>query len=292
MKQDYYRQRNQQLVFLGHFLQRGFNAVSKILDTGRFHASNFDITEVKLPIPNLPPTFDGYRIALISDIHMGTWMNPTRLRGVVALVNETQPDLIVNTGDFVSYTEPGALPASIPILAELSAPDGVLAVMGNHDHWVNPRWVQSLVSDTGADVLVNRTVTIQRGADAVCVAGVDCPGAGQDDLTAVMAQIPAEAPAILLAHEPDYAEIAAETGFFAAQFSGHTHGGQIVKGDGRAPILPRMGKKFVSGAYRVNGMFLYVNRGVGTSAFRLRWNCPPEITVFTLRCKNDYAASA
>ncbi len=113
-------------------------------------------------------------------------------------------------------------------------------------------------------------------------AGVDDYLEDQDRLDLVLEQLPLPGAAILLAHEPDFADISAATGRFDLQISGHTHGGQI-----RFPMIgpiyiPTGGKKYPLGRYQINGMVQYTNRGIGTSAMQFRYNCPPEITVFTL----------
>ena len=103
-----------------------------------------------------------------------------------------------------------------------------------------------------------------------------------DEFDKVMRTLPADGAAILLVHEPDFADLSAATGRFDLQLSGHTHGGQIVLPLVGPPILPSMGRKYPSGEYRVNDMLLYTNRGIGVTTVNARFNCRPEITVFNL----------
>jgi predicted MPP superfamily phosphohydrolase len=98
----------------------------------------------------------------------------------------------------------------------------------------------------------------------------------------VIDQLSENGAAILLVHEPDFADVSAATGKFDLQVSGHTHGGQIVLPFYGPPILPLSGRKYPSGLYRVGNMFQYTNRGVGVDRMPIRWNCPAEITLFTL----------
>jgi predicted MPP superfamily phosphohydrolase len=105
----------------------------------------------------------------------------------------------------------------------------------------------------------------------------------QDRLDVVLAKLPDSGPAILLAHEPDYADTSAETGRFGLQLSGHSHGGQIVVPFFGPVLTPYLGVKYYSGLYKVRDMWQYTNRGVGVIGFGVRFNCRPEITVFTLR---------
>ncbi len=106
--------------------------------------------------------------------------------------------------------------------------------------------------------------------------------ARKDRLDLVLEKLPEDSPAILLAHEPDFAEKSARTGRFALQISGHTHGGQVRLPWIGAPILPRNGHKYPSGFYRVGEMIQYTNRGIGLGGKALRYHCRPEITVFVL----------
>jgi len=99
----------------------------------------------------------------------------------------------------------------------------------------------------------------------------------------VLALLPDEGCAILLAHEPDYADISAPTGRFDLQLSGHSHGGQVILPFIGPPILPSYSHKYPVGQYQVGSMIQYTNRGLGTVAPMVRFNCRPEITVFTLR---------
>jgi hypothetical protein len=105
---------------------------------------------------------------------------------------------------------------------------------------------------------------------------------GNDRLDRVLSKLPPDGCAILLAHEPDFADYSAATGRFDLQISGHSHGGQIVFPVIGAIFLPNFAKKYTSGRYNVNGMAQYTNRGLGTAEIQVRLNCPPEITIFTL----------
>jgi predicted MPP superfamily phosphohydrolase len=130
--------------------------------------------------------------------------------------------------------------------------------------------------------LQNDVVSLQRGTAVLHLAGVDDIMVAANDLDAVLAKLPPDGPAILLAHEPDFADQSAATGRFALQLSGHSHGGQIVLPK-IGPLRGPMFKKYPNGRYQVGSMVQYTNRGVGTHTIRLRVNCRPEITVITLR---------
>lgn len=241
------------------------------------------ITRVTMPMPRLGPSFDGYRIVQISDIHMGGWMNRERLHDVVTQVNAQRPDLIVITGDFVTRRVPYQVEDFLTVLPELSAPDSVVAVPGNHDHSAGIGPVQRMMADCGILDLSNTVRTLVRGADQLHVAGVDDVTSRKARLDEVLIKLPQEGAALLLCHVPDFADVSAATGRFDLQLSGHTHGGQI-----RLPVLgaligPKHGRRYVAGFGLVDEMALYVNRGVGMVSLPVRLNCPPEISVFTLR---------
>lgn len=242
------------------------------------------VTEIDIPIKNLPDTFEGYRIIQISDIHAGTWMNRERLMTVVDRVNEQNPDLIAITGDFITLGKVSWV-ADILMnpLSQLRAPDGVVAVLGNHDHWTNPHALREVLQASNVQELANDCIVLERGIGKLAIGGVDDVWEKQADLDRVIERLPNDnTPAILLAHEPDFADETARTGRFALQLSGHSHGGQIRLPFFGALILPDLGKKYPIGQYQVRDMIQYTNRGVGMIPPAVRLGCPPEITVLTL----------
>jgi predicted MPP superfamily phosphohydrolase len=125
--------------------------------------------------------------------------------------------------------------------------------------------------------------TLERGGSLLHIAGVDDVWERQDRLDLVLDRLPAEGGAILLAHEPDFADTSAATGRFDLQISGHSHGGQVIAPFAGPLRLPHLGRKYPLGLYRVGDMLQYTNRGVGMVYPYVRFNCRPEITLFTLR---------
>jgi len=243
----------------------------------------FEITQVQATLPRLAEEFDGYRLVHISDLHTGTWLNQARLDEAVSLVNQQRPNMIAITGDFVSHRPDHSRAYLADSLKSLQSGDGTVAVLGNHDHWVNPSIVRQTLQAAGIIELNNRVRTIERGNAKLHLAGIDDAMEEMDRIGEVIRRLPAQGAAILLAHEPDFAEVSVRSGRFDLQLSGHTHGGQIILPLIGPPYLPRMGRKYPSGLYQKNGMLIYTNRGLGTTALRLRWNAPAEITVITLR---------
>jgi len=252
------------------------------ISNGIFEPNDVEVNHIKLYLPRLDRLFYGYRIVQISDIHIGTWINYKRLTGIIDIVNQHQPDLIVLTGDFVTFEPLRFADELTSCLSKLAPHDAALAVLGNHDHWTDADVVREVLKDSNILDLSNKFFTINRGDEKLHIAGVDVSIEELDRLDLVLDQLPPDGAAILLAHEPDFADQSALTGRFDLQLSGHSHGGQINLPVIGIPILPPKGRKYPSGLYQINGMSLYTNRGVGTAVMQLRWNCPPEITVFTL----------
>ena len=151
-------------------------------------------------------------MAQISDIHMGDWMNAERLSDVVRAVNAQSPDLIAITGDFVTQDAGSHARDLIKGLSQLKARDGVVAVLGNHDYWSDPQVVRDVLVASGVRELENSVQTLQRGAAKLHIAGVDDIWEGRDRLDLVRAALPADGAAILLAHEPDFADESAAAG--------------------------------------------------------------------------------
>jgi predicted MPP superfamily phosphohydrolase len=167
-------------------------------------------------------------------------------------------------------------------LASLNAKYGIFAVLGNHDLWTDAVVVRAGLEREGVPVLVNQGVTLSVGRDNIYLAGLDDAWSGQPDLSAALDGSATDIPVILLAHEPDVADISALDGRVSLQLSGHSHGGQVRLPGVGAPILPYLGQKYEQGVYRVNNMWVYTNRGLGVIPPPVRLNCPPEITEITL----------
>jgi predicted MPP superfamily phosphohydrolase len=242
-----------------------------------------DVQPVTLTLPRLAPAFDGYRVVQFSDIHMSSWMTRARLADVLGVVNAQGADLIALTGDFVSDLSDAIAQDLIAVLRTLRAPDGTVAVLGNHDHWTDADVIHQVIRESGLVDLTNTVHTLDRGSLLLHLAGVDDIWERHNRLDDVLGQLPRDGAAILLAHEPDFADTSAPTGRFDLQLSGHSHGGQVII-PFLGPIhLPYLAQKYPLGRYQVGTMIQYTNRGVGMIAPRVRFNCRPEITVFTLR---------
>ena len=265
---------------LGVLLLGGLVYVRKV------EPEDVQVVPVSLVLPRLDAVFDGYRIAQISDIHADGWMTPGRVLSLVNLVNAEAPDLVAITGDLATYSRFRSLirhaSRLVAPLQRLQATDGVVAVLGNHDHKTDARTVRRVLAASGVIELHNAVLTLRRGGESLYLCGVDDLKEGAPRLDLALERLSEEGAAVLLAHEPDFADESAATGRFDLQLSGHSHGGQVGVPLLRYPFLPKLSRKYPTGLYRVGDLFLYTNRGLGAHP-RFRFNCRPEITVFTLR---------
>ena len=241
-----------------------------------------EVVPVRVGLPRLPRPFAGLRVAQISDLHFGPLVGAGAVRAAVDTVLGLQPDLVVVTGDYVSTLEHGEADLIVQELSRLEAPLGVFAVLGNHDHWTDPEVVADAIRRAGVTLLRNSSVRLDRSGEAIFLAGVDDVWEKKHDLGLALSDVPDDGCAILLAHEPDFADESSKDSRIALQLSGHSHGGQ-VRIPGRGPIrLPYLGQKYPEGLRQIGAMQQYTNRGIGVIFPPVRFNCRPEVTLFEL----------
>jgi uncharacterized protein len=239
-----------------------------------------EVVQVPITLPRLSPALEGYRIVQITDIHADGWMDADRIKRITQQVNDQKPDLIALTGDFVTQSAEEFSPA-LKSFSALSAPDGAIAILGNHDEATNPQLITDVLESINIRVLKNQVITLDRKEGLLNIAGLGDAWSGEDDMPRILQQLPGIGASIMLAHEPDVADRTAETKKFDLQLSGHSHGGQVSLPFIKL-ITPPMGHKYPVGQYQVGDLIQYTSRGVGTSGIRARFNCRPEITVITL----------
>ena len=244
-----------------------------------------------MDLPGLGAGLVGARLVQLSDLHVAPVMPMDYLRRHLGHVVASGPDLIVLTGDYVTRAIVRDADALRELLAELRAPLGVFAVLGNHDYGVHeprrgpvvgswPNHVARIVADAGVTVLRNEVCRIERGGAALQLVGLDDLWSGRCDPQAAFASVNQDEPCIALAHNPDTFPLLRDRPCRWV-LSGHTHGGQV-----RVPllgpvVLPVRDKTHDAGLFAVGSQRLYVNRGLGY-LLPVRFNCRPEITEFTL----------
>lgn len=242
-------------------------------------------------LARLPQRMDGFTIALLSDFHYDPYFSVHPLRAAIPMVNHLRPDLIVLTGDFVSVPtfgdpEKGAL-AAVPcaqLLQNLMAPYGLWAVLGNHDNDTDPVFVAQALQAHNIHVLANQSQAIERDGARFWLAGLNDVFSNNADIPKTLQSVPAGEAVVMLVHEPDCADAICRFPV-DLQLSGHSHGGQI-----RIPFfpplfLPKFARKYYLGTYHIGDLTLYTNPGLGTIEIPVRFDCPPEVTLVTLRSK-------
>jgi uncharacterized protein len=251
---------------------------------------NLETTAQTIPLPRLPSAFEGFRICQLSDIHIGPFMPAEEIRKYVAIANAQKAEMIVLTGDFVTF-DPNTQQAVVDALRGLRAPFGVYGCLGNHDAWSGVEdSITELFRQTGVRILRGTNVPIATGGESFNLIGVDFqsprrfgPSPAVTNLLGNIERLidPARTN-ILLSHNPDTFDRAAELGIDLS-LAGHTHGGQAALEFISPEIAPsRLVTPYVAGWFRKPGGQLYVNRGIGTIFIPIRIGAPPEITVYRL----------
>ena len=240
-------------------------------------------SEVEIPLRRGARALHGLRIAFLSDLHAGSYLNENDLLQIFSEVNLRKPDLVCLGGDLINTKEREILLFRKPLQA-LDPPLGVFAVPGNHDYFFGRGigYWQDFLEEQGVGVLVNRGVRIEHNSASLWLAGVDDLTEGKPELEAALAGSRADEPVLLLSHHPDFFFEASAVGI-ELTLSGHTHGGQICLGNW-APIKhSRFG--YLKGLFELEGALLYVSRGVGVTLLPLRLGAPAEIPLLTLSCQ-------
>ncbi|KQT62572.1 MULTISPECIES: metallophosphoesterase [unclassified Aureimonas] len=239
--------------------------------------------DVEVSIRGLPAEFDGYQLLQLSDLHLSRLFQEDWARVVVERANALGADLMVVTGDLIDGSVE-ARRADVEPLRDLRAPDGIWMIPGNHEYYFGyDEWMRRF-GELGLRGLTNSHTVLRRGDAGIVLAGLAdlrAPANGHEgpDLDAALAGAPADAPVILLEHQPRNAPERA--GRADLQLSGHTHGGMII---GLDRLFALANNGFVAGAYRIGEMTMYVSNGTGLwPGFGLRLGKPPELTRITLR---------
>ena len=246
------------------------------------------LTRRTLSFPNLPPGLDGLRVLHISDLHAGVHLGEDRMQEIVAQANRLRPELIVQTGDMIDISS-DYIPPYVRAFRELSAPLGVVTVLGNHDRYTGEEEVIRACRDAGQVFVQNGCHVVERNGAALALLGIDDPHNWKmddpqpADLDAALRAAPPDSQAfrVLLAHRPGAWDAAVPRGI-PLTLAGHIHGGQFY-----LPLIGwsagRMITKYVMGHFQRGNSQLYVSRGIGVVGVPIRVFTPPEIELFELR---------
>ncbi len=251
---------------------------------GFWEAAHIRVTRESVAVPNLPAAFAGKTVAVVADLHHGPFVGIAFVREAVRLTNALAPDMVALVGDYAHKGDQthAQLPPCLEALSALVAPLGVYAVPGNHDMQRGGAVYRDAIASTPLTDLTNRHLRVSVGTAHLWVAGVDDLWWGKPDLDRALAGVPAGAPVVLLAHNPDFAEDRPD-GRVGLVLSGHTHGGQAyAPGLGSAWLPSKYGSKYRRGLVRGPASAVYVSRGLGEAGVPLRLNSPPEVCLLTL----------
>lgn len=239
----------------------------------------------KIVSANIPPAFKNFKIIQFSDTHVGFHYTIDQLEQLVLTINNEAPDVIVFTGDLIDEPQSYMLTDQlIETLQTLQAPHGKYWIYGNHDHGgYGTQIVKDIMDQAGFTLLKNSHIFIQQQNEHIVLAGIDDVMLGNPNVAKALEGVDPNLFTILLAHEPDFADVAA-TYPVNLQLSGHSHGGQV-----RLPFIghlytPAFAEKYIQGKYMLQNdhMALYVSRGIGTTRLPFRFLCKPEFYTFTL----------
>ena len=238
-----------------------------------------EVTRRLIRLARLPKAFEGFRIAQLSDFHISPFMPADQIRRCVTITNQLKADLVVLTGDFVGW-DPAAQGEVVQALAGLGAPYGVFGCLGNHEmETQTEESITRLFAAQGIRILRQERAPIRLHSETLNLIGVDD---SLSDLRDVERLVMPDTVNILLSHDPNAFDRAAELGIDLT-LAGHTHGGQLsLEFIHRGLSLSRLETPYVSGWFEKPGSQLYVNRGIGTTGFPIRFGARPEITVFEL----------
>jgi uncharacterized protein len=239
------------------------------------------VEQVTFDVPGLDPAHDGLKFVQLSDLHVGRRTPPQVIRAALDAANRFEPDLVFLTGDFLSHN-----PREVGLMREqlggLAAP--AVAVLGNHDVWVDPDGAASALRGHGYEVLDNAWTTVRVRGAPLHLVGVGDHLTHRQDVPRAVKGLPPDVTPIVLAHGPRSADDLGKLDRPMLCLSGHTHGGQI-----QIPILTPLflaavaREPYVRGHFRIGQVRLYVNRGIGMSGIRVRVNAPAEVTLGTLK---------
>jgi uncharacterized protein len=247
---------------------------------------NYLVTERDILIRNLPEQFEGFRITQLTDVHHSRILGIDEVRRVVSLAQQTRPDVFVLTGDYTTsyrrFIEPCA-----EALSTLNAPEGVWAVLGNHDHYTDPELTRRALERNHINVLTNANTTLRRASDFIQLSGIDDWSWNGTDWTRAFDGLKANSPTILLSHQPIVLDFA-ETQKASLILSGHTHGGQInLPWLGAPARFATKDLRYAQGLFRRGDTQLYVSSGTGVIGLPVRLGVRPEIAVLRLRRAAD-----
>jgi hypothetical protein len=249
------------------------------------------VAEHELTLRRWPTACDGLRVAVLSDLHVGSpFHGVASLDHLVAETLAARPALVLLAGDYVihgviggSFVPPETIAAG---LRPLAAPMGVWAVLGNHDWWLDGPRVRRALEGAGIRVLEDESVAVTSGPCRLWLSGIGDFWEGRHDVAQALRAVSDDAPVIAFTHNPDVFPSMPER--VTLTVAGHTHGGQVALPFFGPPVVPSdHGQRYANGTVVENGRTLFVTPGIGTSILPLRFLVPPEISILVLGAGRD-----
>lgn len=249
---------------------------------GLVRRNRFRLSEVQIPIPNLPKDLDGLRVVQITDIHLSPFLSERELAAAIDMANETQAHLAVVTGDLITRVG-DPLDACLRQLARLRAASGILGCLGNHEIYTGTQnYVAEQGRRIGIDFLRRQARQLRFGNATINVAGIDYQRMHKPYLVGMEQLVAPGTLNILLSHNPDVFPVAAAQGY-QLTVAGHTHGGQVdVEILHQHMNVARYFTPYVQGLYRRGDSSVYVSNGLGTIGVPVRLGAPAEVSVLRL----------
>ncbi|MCD0479204.1 metallophosphoesterase [Chryseobacterium sp. LC2016-29] len=296
--ENFFPERRKFLSLMGLGLGGVLSAL--FIDGITFGKYRHTVRRVKVKFANLPKSFKGYKIIQISDVHSGSFSDPSKLQHAIDLINEQNPDLVLFTGDMVNNVADEFKPF-IPLFSKIKAKDGKFAVLGNHDYGDYVKWnskdeqnknLEALIDyqrQAGFDMLRNENRIIEKNGENIYILGVENwglkPFPQYGDIDKALENVPQSATKILMSHDPTHFDyvVKKHPKDIHLTLSGHTHGMQFgldLKNIKWSPVQYRYPKW--ADLYESEGKMLYVNRGFGVLGYPGRVGILPEITLFEL----------
>jgi hypothetical protein len=247
------------------------------------------VKQYSITLAHWPNELNGFKISLISDLHVGSsHIDLNKVRKVVAVTNETQPDLILLLGDYIAEHTANKCPIEPekfgPELANLHAKYGVYAILGNHDWWYNGRRVRQALEAANIKVLENSAVKIESNGKPFWLIGIADMWTRKTNITQPLGEVSEKEPVILLSHNPDILPTVPSR--VDLVLAGHTHGGQVSLPFAGPMIVPAE-LRYAKGLIKEDGRTMFVCSGIGTSVLPVRFMVPPEISVLVLSGSNN-----
>ena len=245
-----------------------------------YERHHIGVTRADLDVSGLPSALEGLRIALLTDIHHSRLVSAEDVTAAVQLVLAEHPDLVVLGGDYVTFGDRAFVGPVADLLAPLHAPHGVFAILGNHD---DDKDMPAALARQGFSVLKDQRTQLRVHGETIDVAGIRFWTRRPAELTRVLRN--ASGTVLLLAHDPRRLVEASQLNV-PVVLSGHTHGGQVLlPGVGAVAKAARF--PILAGTGRRENTSIFVSRGIGTVYVPMRFNCPPEVAIVTLRRNRD-----